>query len=474
MATYQQQLDPLNKKRAELDAQRQKLNSQLTSLNAGRDKLLASEPGQMIGAGKDAVYAPGSATLTAEARIAETQRQLAAQAPQYKGLTNQYNAITKSANTDANLQRAGLAPTQPAVPRPSWPGVTGGSSAAVGAGAQAPTAPAKPDRPSAPAAPAAGSPEEVIGTFNGRAITRAESDRLSGKLPTASGPVVMGPNGSYAAATGGGAQPAGAASALPIPTYGGQGQGAVIGDPSKGTEAERTKLMSNLSSLINELQMSGANMRGANMRSKRDLLSTLIGMQTRMNEAKAGNEVTLAGQQNAANIAALNEQGAWNRSVLGEQGANRRADMTDATNRYLGNLNDYGASFRALMGLQPKAEYVTDTNGNTVRVDGTQYTAVTGADGSPLRTQQKDSGLTAKDLLADITAREKNLSDLRAMGDTPELQAQAQQLAQERAALMKGGQARSAATAVKSKSELDALPSGARYVGPDGVERIKP
>ena len=240
----------------------------------------------------------------------------------------------------------------------------------------------------------------------------------------------MGPNGSYAAARGATTNNAGASIAKP--TYSSQGQGAVIGNPGTGLEAERQKLMSNLTSQISQLSLN------PNSRGKRDLLANLLQMQARMNESASGNEVALSGQQNQADIAAMNESGQNRRFDIGEAGQNRRFDAQDATTRELGAAREMGDTYRTLLGMKPT--YQTDASGNLVAVDGARATPVTGPDGSALRAPVSPEGqITPRDRLADITAREKNLAELRAMGDTPELQAQAQVLAQERAALTPRG-----------------------------------
>lgn len=310
---------------------------------------------------------------------------------------------------------------------------------------------AKPDKPAATptieqpamqAAAAKAGGDEVIGTVNGRNITRAESERLAGSLPTASGPVVMGPNGSYAAARG--STPAASnVPAIAMPTYSSQGQGAVIGNPGTGLEAERQKLMSNLTSQISQLSLN------PNSRGKRDLLASLLQMQARMNESASGNEVALSGQQNQADIAAMNEAGQNRRFDVQDASDNRQFDAQDATTRELGATREMGDTYRALLNLQPRAELMTDASGNVVRVDGTRADAVTGADGSPLRTANRD-GLTQKDVLASLDAQEKALVDAMALGGTPETQAQLQRVRTQRDAILNPAPAGPKAGEVKS------------------------
>jgi len=254
----------------------------------------------------------------------------------------------------------------------------------------------------------------VLGTFTGkngtRTITEADAATLAGRLPTASGPVVMGPNGSYATSSGGAPAGAGAAPALPTlprPTYAsGGGQGAVIGMPGSGPEGERAKMLSALNDQIRGIGT-------ANTRGKRDLLANLLRQQSELTSQSG----ELANRRDIAQLQAdtsltttrMGQEGEDYRAVLGETGDTERALLSQA-----------GENYRLLN----RPEYTAGADGNYTLVQGGVARPVTGADGQPFKAAGKDNGgLTAANVIDAYDKARQAIVDTTPMGQAPDFSA---------------------------------------------------
>ncbi len=148
-----------------------------------------------------------------------------------------------------------------------------------------------------------GSADEVIGTFNGRKITRGQSDALAGKLPTASGPVIAGPNGSFAAATGGDS------AQVPLLNRGNYGMSfqmpdaprAATYDLRQANEAD-AKLRSDIDSQLFRLSFA-AGRPGRDGRAAKEAMAQLIGLQGRSIEGQGKRATDIAGGDRDASVA---------------------------------------------------------------------------------------------------------------------------------------------------------------------------
>lgn len=198
------------------------------------------------------------------------------------------------------------------------------------------------------AAPAAANDgDRVVGTYNGRQITQSEADALAAKLPTASGPVAFGPNGSYVAATGS-AAPTPTASPAPDapPAY---GFSAPRPDTTRIRVADEARAKQ-----ISALQDQLRNIGPLNMRSKRDLAATLqaqisqlTGGQGELAQSGANNELDAAtrlqqqGMSDAANaaVAQAAQQGEDRRALLAQQGETGRTAYREFGDTYRNERN---------------------------------------------------------------------------------------------------------------------------------------
>lgn len=250
-------------------------------------------------------------------------------------------------------------------------------------------------RPATAGAPAQGAAtttdtgSRVVGSFNGRTITQADADALAQKLPTSSGPVVMGPNGSYAAASG--AAPGRVATTAPnAPVNATSVQAPTLVMPRtlsgdlEGAEKERQARLGDIDSAMFGL-------RGRlNSRGRRDLYATLIGQQNQLTRDRV-NQVTGLETEGArlANAGAI-EQARLGTQV-GEGNANRALRSQEvATDATLKREATAAAALRPMVTLRSE-------HGATslLRNDGT-LTPLVGADGTPFREAVTD-GSTVTD-----------------------------------------------------------------------------
>lgn len=198
------------------------------------------------------------------------------------------------------------------------------------------------------AAPAATGADEVIGTFNGKDITRGQADALAGQLPTVA------------------AQPAAAAPAPAAVQLGAQ-----VGSPGIGTSMERRKLGEQIDKTI-------ADLGDLNMRGKRDLAGQLLGLKTNLATGGAGNENQRLIEQARITAGSAAEQ----------LGSNTQKEVAQI-----------GASSRS--GGAP----IVGEDGNLYTLQGNTLAPVTGADGKPAKapTSNKEAQALYGDLVKQLT-----------------------------------------------------------------------
>lgn len=206
-----------------------------------------------------------------------------------------------------------------------------------------------------PAATAAGGGSapagRVLGTFTGRngtrVITEADAQALAAKLPTAGGPVIAGPNGSYAAAAPGAMRTAGmvdAATRLPMPA--GAPATALIragGDPIDAAIAQLGPI---------------------DRPSKRAALADLLRQRVTQETAQ------------------LDAATRINTTQMTEAGADRRTQWQQSGETERANLAQRGETFRTLH----RPQYLPDSGGIVNTISNGVARPVLGPDGKPLRT----------------------------------------------------------------------------------------
>jgi len=267
----------------------------------------------------------------------------------------------------------------------------------------------------------------VLGTFNGRAITQADSDRLSGALPTATGPVEMGPNGSFAAATG--ARPAtpsatgiaaapAAAPALPRPV------GAVIDNRSASVPEDEMR---------RRLSIALATDGRGSPDTRRALTAGFeaeMGRRAGAEEASANRNARLTEQAQAGTIAAQNLQ-----QQQTFQASQRNAELAQQESQFGRTL-----ASNERLAVMPRPQLITDASGKTFSVGAGGATAVTDKDGNPIQQAvSKESGqITPAMQFAAINEQIKAVTE--SMLPPEERAAQLSALQQRQAALVNGGQ----------------------------------
>ena len=257
------------------------------------------------------------------------------------------------------------------------------------------------------AAPAGPDPNQVVGTFNGRTITRGEADQLAAKLPTSNGAPVAGPNGSVAYSTGGNAvgmvpaRPTGIAnSGTPsTPTVRAPAADAYN---TRQQEQLRRDVMSGIDSQLFAL-------RGrTNTRSARELAGDLIrtqaglanaGVDTATNVAAGDRDASLtANNANAQRAAQAQLQGMQNDATL-EQTAMQQAADTERTR----------------IARRPTTPTVNEDGTMGFIDDNGVFSPIVDAQGQP---QRRQTGLAASDILSaysqQINAIQEGLGDAQA------------------------------------------------------------
>ena len=175
------------------------------------------------------------------------------------------------------------------------------------------------------AAPAGGvaapSPGNVVGTFNGREITRDDANAAAARLPTVSGPVSMGPNGSFAAATGGITAPTAAGTQAAAQNLGVTAPSLPSVDTSRVRAAEQERLdgVERLNDAIRRLEATPSSM---NSRGERALYAQLVGLRNSLTQQAGTLAGAAAGQQ-------LDAATAVGTAQMGQQGENQRALLAD-------------------------------------------------------------------------------------------------------------------------------------------------
>jgi hypothetical protein len=220
-------------------------------------------------------------------------------------------------------------------------------------------------------------PSPVIGTFNGRDITRADAEAIAARLPTAAlgTPVAMGPNGSFAFSPPGGpsasAPPGSLASeASAVPSF---APPSVDTNRVRDAEQERAEVAKAIDDRIAALSFGPG---ALNSRGKRQLYAELVGQRAGL--AKQAGDLAGASEtsqrQSGTTLAATaaSEAGALDRVRLEQEGETARNLTTNAA-----------ANLRAM--LKPP-EYVTDKDGNVNFAAGSTFAPVTDAKGNALRT----------------------------------------------------------------------------------------
>ena len=318
-------------------------------------------------------------------------------------------------------------------------------------------------------------PNEVIGQYNGRNITRGQADAYASKLPTSNGPVAMGPNNSFAYTPSGGS-PA-APIERPTPAPAGPAPDAPSGpaprkaDSSAAREAEKAaaKFRSDIGSEIFRLSFA-AGRGGRDGRAAKEAIASLMGL--------AGQSVEGSGKR-AVDVASGDRDAAAGADKTGAEqaGADRRAQidfrakqMQDGTERY-----------KADLGAIQRPETITDAGGRLLLRQGGETTQVMGPDGQPVTmpqaVQTQAGQITPQDqykaLNDQLTALLKTPPMLGAAPEDVAAYNQQVTALQARRDALVGGQAKQGAVTVKSAADLAKLPKGATYIAPDGKTYIK-
>lgn len=242
-----------------------------------------------------------------------------------------------------------------------------------------------------------------VPTFDNNSIARLIQRNGGDARPTAGGP----------------AYPAAAPVYASVPTAGpsGQGMGVVIADPNN----DPTKRL--LTDLGTEIFRASLN---PNSRSKRDVLTTLLGQKGGI--IAQGNQIA-----STEGIAAANRQAELARTNMTEAGANNRTNATLQNQMAVEGMRRDSDIYRALLAANApqKPQYTTDDRGNYVQISGTTATPVVSADGKPLalpKTEKTNPNLdvavqlmkgytaTMNDMQADPAERADARAKLAALG----------------------------------------------------------
>ena len=298
-------------------------------------------------------------------------------------------------------------------------------------------------------------PNEVIGQYNGRNITRGQADAYASKLPTSNGPVAMGPNNSFAYTPSGGS-PA-APIERPTPAPAGPAPDAPSGpaprkaDSSAAREAEKAaaKFRSDIGSEIFRLSFA-AGRGGRDGRAAKEAIASLMGL--------AGQSIEGSGKR-AVDVSSGDRDAAAGADKTGAEqaGADRRAQIDFRAKQMQDGTERYKADLSAI----ERPTYRTDRDGNLLSVAGTAATNVVGPDGQPVReaqtavAQQRDYSKEADDkLIADLL-------DMQRDPMTGALAPNAVQAAQQQFQQLRGAQ-----------NPQPAAPAGMKQVGTSGGKPV--
>lgn len=186
-------------------------------------------------------------------------------------------------------------------------------------------------------------------------------------------------------------------------------------------------------------------------------------------------------QMSGRTAAAAQGQQAGNQTLQQGAGLEAGANESHARRRLDADMFNADGSYRerALQADIQRPTLQTDASGNLVSISGTSATPVTSADGAQVRMPQPavPGALTPKDYLDTLTSERDMLLEAVQLAGDKAPQATQQRLMEINAEIgqqFSGGQPQGGGAArVSSKAELDALPKGTRYIGPDGVMRTK-
>lgn len=336
-----------------------------------------------------------------------------------------FAAGTPTAAPASPTPAAAPRPPAPAPSRPAAAAGTGGTPDRSGVNAAANPSPA-------PISPASAKPSSpVVGTFNGRDITRAETEQLARRLPTASGPVATG-DGGFAFSPGAGAAPSSATTQAPnaveavavdAPTV--QVPRTLRGD-LRGAERERAAAAERIG---DQLRWMSASPAGLNSRGERQLYAQLLDTQRQLTGQRVDQATTLETQGAQIDATAAGQSAQIAAGTL-QSNADRALQAK--------NFTSQDADRDAALELQRRgiSQVLTGQDGtaNVLRADGS-LAPLTGADGQPFRqlTDPKRSGTVSPD--TEYRSLSEQLTQLQAFGrpEGAEGTAYDQQLAQIRA-----------------------------------------
>lgn len=322
-----------------------------------------------------------------------------------------YLATAGFARGLAGAPAASQQPQRPQQPAPAPPQQASANRASA--------APAPAPAAAATTAPSVAAPQQrqmpgspVVGSFNGRDLTRADTERLARQLPTASGPVATG-GGGFAFSPSTGAAPSSATTQAPNAVQAVAVEAPAVQVPRtlrgdlRGAERERAEAAERIG---DQLRWMAASPAGLNSRGERQLYAQLLDTQRQLTGQRVDQATTLetqgaqidataAGQ--TAQIAAGTLQSNADRALQARNFASQDADRDAAL-----ELQRRGVS-QVLTGA--------DGTASVLRADGS-LAPLTGADGQPFRqlTDPKRSGQVSPD--TEYKALSDQLTQLQAFG----------------------------------------------------------
>jgi hypothetical protein len=286
-------------------------------------------------------------------------------------------AISTAAPQASPAPRA--APARPVAARPT-----------IVAPAAAPAVnPAGPASQAGASAPAGGVPsaDRVVGSVNGRPITRAQADAAGARLQTTSGPVAMGSNGSYAAPT---SPSAGSPTAQqPLPLVAARPQVTAPRADTYDTRQE-AEMRKSLAARIDSALFANSFAAGRGSRSARQMQEGLTRALADLSSQGTDAAVRMAGGDRDA-------AGAVSVANLREQGESERQAQAIAGDQAIEATRQSGEDRRARYANRPQREKVVTADGayGILGDDGSFQPAV-GPDGKPVMAP-RERGSTLQD-----------------------------------------------------------------------------